>query len=150
MQENKIPTGLSYYRASRGSEPDLNQGLDYCISVIETNSESSVYGGTIEIDESHEDKIISLSKKEIDEIIGANIDKVKITKILKNLGFDTTKSSADSFVILVPRFRHDIVNKQDIVEEIVRLVGIDNIPSKPFTFTEANSFNDDYFNYKKE
>ncbi len=149
MQENKIPTGLSYYRASRGSEPDLNQGLDYCISVIETNSESSVYGGTIEIDESHEDKIISLSKKEIDEIIGANIDKVKITKILKNLGFDTTKSSADSFVILVPRFRHDIVNKQDIVEEIVRLVGIDNIPSKPFTFTEANSFNDDYFNYKK-
>lgn len=149
MQENKIPAGPSYYKASRGSEPDLNQGLDYCISVIEANSESSVYGGTIEIDEPHEDKIISINKKEIDAIIGANIDKAKITKILKNLGFDTTKSLADNFVIIVPRYRHDIVNKQDIVEEIVRLVGIDNIPSKPFTFTEANSFNDDYFNYKK-
>lgn len=149
MQENKIPAGISYYRASRGSEPDLNQGLDYCISVIEANSESSVYGGTIEIDEPHEDKIISLSKKEIDETIGANIDKAKITKILKNLGFDTTKSLADNFVIIVPKFRHDIVNKQDIVEEIVRLVGIDNIPSKPFTFTETNSFSSDYYDYKK-
>lgn len=149
MQENKIPAGISYYRASRGSEPDLNQGLDYCISVIEDNSESSVYGGTIEIDEPHEDKIISLNKKEIDEIVGANIDKAKITKILKNLGFDTTKSLADNFVIIVPKFRHDIVNKQDIVEEIVRLVGIDNIPSKPFTFTETNSFSSDYYDYKK-
>ncbi|MFA5462254.1 MAG: phenylalanine--tRNA ligase subunit beta [Sulfurimonas sp.] len=149
LQENKIPTGPSYYRASRGSEPDLNQGLDYCISIIEANSESTVYGGTIEIDEPHEEKIITISKKEIDDIIGANIDKAKITKILKNLGFDTTKSLADNFAIIVPRYRHDIVNKQDIVEEVVRLVGIDNIPSKPFTFTETNSFSSDYYDYKK-
>ncbi len=149
MQEKKIPSGTAYYRASRGSEPELNQGLDYCIGMIDSHSDSLVYGGTIEIEEAYDDKIISVSKKEIDEIIGANIDKAKITKILKNLGFDTTKSSADNFIIAVPRFRHDIVNKQDIVEEIVRLVGIDNIPSKPFTFTEANSFGDDYFNYKK-
>ena len=149
MQEKKIPSGAVYYRASRGSEPDLNQGLNYCISMIDSFSDSSVYGGTIEIEEAYDDKIISISKKEIDEIIGANIDKAKITKILKNLGFDTTKSSADNFIVAVPRYRHDIVNKQDIVEEIVRLVGIDNIPSKPFTFTEANSFNDDYRNYKK-
>lgn len=149
MQKNKIPAGPAFYRASRGSEPDLNQGLDYCIGVIEANSESSVYGGTIEIDEPHEDKIITISKKEIDDIIGANIDKAKITKILKNLGFDTAKSLADNFVIMVPKYRHDIVNKQDIVEEIVRLIGIDNIPSKPFIFAEANSFNDDYFKYKK-
>ncbi len=149
MQEKKISAGSMYYRASRGSEPDLNQGLDYCISVIESNSDSLVFGGTIEVGEPHEDKMISVSKKEIDEIIGANIDKAKITKILKNLGFNTTKSSAENFVISVPKFRHDIVNRQDIVEEIVRLVGIDNIPSKPFTFTEDNGLGDDYFKYKK-
>lgn len=149
MQENKIPAGTVYYRSSRGSEPDLNQGLDYCISVIESNSDSTVFGGTIELGEPHDDKMISVSKKEIDEIIGANIDKAKITKILKNLGFNTTKSSAESFVISVPKFRHDIANRQDIVEEIVRLVGIDNIPSKPFTFTEDNRLGDDYNRYKK-
>mgnify|MGYP002712945755 CR=1 FL=1 len=150
MQDKKMNAGPMYYRTSRGSEPDLNQGLNYCTSVIELNSDSSVYGGTIELGDAHEDKIISVNKKEIDEIIGASIDKVKITKILKNLGFDTTKSSANTFVISVPKFRHDISNKQDIVEEIVRLVGIDNIPSKPFSFTETNRLKDDYVKYKKK
>ncbi|MDQ1267532.1 MAG: phenylalanyl-tRNA synthetase beta chain [Campylobacterota bacterium] len=149
MQDKKIPICPAYYRASRGSEPDLNQGLDYCISVLAANSASTVYGGTIELDKADEDKIISVSKREIDEIIGANIDRAKITKILKNLSFDTTKSSSDNFVISVPKYRHDISNKQDIVEEIVRLVGIDNIPSKPFIFAEDNRLGDDYAKYKK-
>ncbi|NPA59356.1 MAG: phenylalanine--tRNA ligase subunit beta, partial [Epsilonproteobacteria bacterium] len=72
------------------------------------------------------------------------------TNILKNLGFNTSKSTSEKFVIIVPRYRHDIVNKQDIVEEIVRLVGIDNIPSKPFIFAEKSRLQDDYFDYKKK
>jgi len=149
MQESKIDSGPMYYRTSRGSEPELNQGLDFCLNIIESYSSSLVYGGTIELGDSYEDKIITVTKKEIDEIIGAEIDRVRITKILRNLGFDTNKSSQDNFVITVPRFRHDITNKQDIVEEIVRLVGIDNIPSKPFVFAESSKLQDDYFAYKK-
>ena len=150
MQENKIPSGPMYYRTSRGSEPELDQGLDFCLNMIDSNSSSSLFGGSIELGDEYEDTVISVSKKEIDEIIGADIDKVKITNILKNLGFSTTKTSSDTFVISVPRFRHDISNKQDIVEEIVRLVGIDNIKSKPFTFTEDNRLGDDYLAYKKK
>ena len=150
MSTNKIESGPMYYKTSRGSEPELNQGLCFCLNMIEGNSHSSVFGGSIEYCDSYENNIVSVSKKEIDDIIGANIDKVKITKILKNLGFNTGKSQADNFVISVPRFRHDIVNKQDIIEEIVRLVGIENIPSKPFTFTEDNRLQDDYFAYKKK
>ncbi|QOY51077.1 phenylalanine--tRNA ligase subunit beta [Candidatus Sulfurimonas baltica] len=149
MHENKIVSGPMYYKTSRGSEPELNQGLSFCLNLLESNSDSSFFGGTIELCDTCEDRIISISKKEIDDIIGASIDKVKITKILKNLGFNARKSSADTFVITVPRYRHDIQNKQDIVEEIVRLIGIDNIPSKAFKFTEENRLKDDYFTYKK-
>ncbi|MEA3330198.1 MAG: phenylalanine--tRNA ligase subunit beta [Campylobacterota bacterium] len=149
MQEFKMPSGPMYYRTSRGSEPELDQGLSFCLNLIESNSESSIFGGNIELCDSYEEQIVSVSKKEIDEIIGANIDKVRITKILQNLGFNTSKSSSDGFVISVPRYRHDIVNKQDIIEEIVRMVGIDNIPSKAFVFAEANRLEDDYFEYKK-
>lgn len=149
MQESKIESGPMYYRTSRGSEPELNQGLNFCLNLIESNSSSSVFGGTIELCDSYENKIVTITKQEIDDIIGAKIDKIRITKILRNLGFGTTKSSSENFVISVPRFRHDISNKQDIVEEIVRLVGIDNIPSKPFIFAEASKLEDDYFAYKK-
>jgi phenylalanyl-tRNA synthetase beta chain len=149
MQESKMVCGPMYYRTSRGSEPELNQGLGLCLKLIESNSDSSIFGGNIELCDTYEEKIVSVSKKEIDEIIGADIDKAKITKILKNLGFNTSKSSLENFVISVPRYRHDIVNKQDIIEEIVRMVGIDNIPSKPFAFAEQNKLNSDYFKYKK-
>ncbi|MEA1893192.1 MAG: phenylalanine--tRNA ligase subunit beta [Campylobacterota bacterium] len=149
MQESKISSGPMYYKTSRGSEPELNQGLDFCLNLIESNSTSSVFGGTIELCDSYENKIVSITKQEIDDIVGADIDKVKISKILRNLGFSTAKSSSENFVISVPRFRHDIMHKQDIVEEIVRLVGIDNIPSKPFVFSEKSKLEDDYFSYKK-
>jgi len=149
MAESKIESGPMFYKTSRGSEPELEGGLSYCIDLIEEYSNSTTFSGTIELSKSFKEKIVIVSKPEIDAIIGAKIDKTVIAKILKNLGFDTSKSSTDKFVITVPQFRHDIVNKQDIVEEIVRMVGIDNIPSKPFLLKEANRLEDNYFAYKK-
>lgn len=149
MHEKKIKSGPMYYRTSRGSEPELNIGLDFVLNLITANSRSSVYGGTVEYCDNYENTIVTISKEEIDSFIGMSIDKAKITKIFKNLGFETSKSQANNFVVSIPRYRHDIVNKQDLVEEIVRLVGIDNIQSKPFTFTEANRTTDDFDLYKK-
>ena len=149
MSESKIESGPMFYKTSRGSEPELNRGLTFCIDLIESSSSSSTYGGIIELANSYREKVVIVTKQEIDEIIGASIDKAVVASILKNLGFNTSKSSPDSFVISVPQFRHDIVNKQDIVEEIVRMVGIDNIPSKPFILTEDNRLEDNYFEYKK-
>ncbi len=149
MAESKIKSGPMFYKTSRGSEPALDAGLAYCVDLLEANSNATTYSGRIELMNSYSEKIVMVTKQEIDEIIGANIDKVIVAKILKNLGFDTSKSATDKFVISVPQFRHDIVNKQDIVEEIVRMVGIDNIPSKPFILTEANRLEDNYFEYKK-
>jgi len=149
MAESKIKSGPMFYKTSRGSEPELNGGLSYCIDLIESFSNSTTFSGNIELSNTFKEKIVIVSKQEIDEIIGTEIDKTMVLKILKNLGFDTSKSSTDNFVISVPQFRHDIVNKQDIVEEIVRMVGIDNIPSKAFVLKEANRLEDNYFEYKK-
>ena len=149
MQECKIPAGPMYYRTSRGSEPELARGISYVLDIIEENSSSSFYGGTMGVNNSYSEKVVSVSHQDIDEIIGAKIDTQRINKILKNLGFNTSKSSSNGFVVIVPRFRHDISNKQDIIEEIVRLVGIDNIPSKPFILTEKNQLENDYFKHKK-
>jgi phenylalanyl-tRNA synthetase beta chain len=48
----------------------------------------------------------------------------------------------------VPAFRHDIVNRQDVIEEIVRIVGIDNIAAKPMRFPEANRVTYDLQRYR--
>ncbi|MDF1874714.1 phenylalanine--tRNA ligase subunit beta [Sulfurimonas sp. SAG-AH-194-I05] len=149
MALNKIPSCPVFYRTSRGSEPELSNGISCFLNILESSSDSSSFSGNINYGNVYKNTIISLTKDEVDEVIGADINQVVIGKILKNLGFDTSKSTTGNFVISVPRYRHDISNKQDIIEEIVRMIGIDNIPSRAFTFTEDNKLKDDYFEYKK-
>ncbi|MBU1642205.1 phenylalanine--tRNA ligase subunit beta, partial [bacterium] len=147
--EHKVENGPHFYRTSRGSEPELDIGLGYALNLFESYSESSIYGGSVDVTSKFNEKVIGISIDEINAIIGMDINKLTITNLLQGLGFGLNKSKGDSFVIEVPRYRHDIVNKQDVVEEIVRLVGIDNIQSKPSFFAEENRFGDDYAAYSK-
>jgi phenylalanyl-tRNA synthetase beta chain len=149
MGEKKIPSCPHYYRSSRGSEPKIDMGIWYATMLFEKYSESSIYGGNIELTTSYEPRLISMGEEEFELFIGLKIDKTRITQIFKNLGMDIGKSNGSTFAISVPKFRHDIVNKQDIIEEVVRIVGIDNIPSKPLAFAEANRMNSDLAEYKK-
>lgn len=149
MGEKKIPSCPHYYRTSRGSEPQIDSGIVYAMDLFEQYSHSQIYGGNIELTSSYENRIISMCEEEFEAFIGMKIDKTTITQIFKNLGMDIGKPKGSTFAITVPKFRHDIVNKQDIVEEIVRIIGIDNIPSKPLVFAEANPMGDDLAQYRK-
>lgn len=149
MGEKKVPSCPHYYRTSRGSEPKIEMGIAYAMHLFEQFSASQIYGGNIELLSSYEPRIVSMSEEEIASFIGMHVDKTTITQIFKNLGMEIGKPKGSTFAISVPQFRHDIVNKQDIVEEIVRIVGIDNIPSKPLYFAEANRAGDDLNEYRK-
>ncbi len=149
MGDKKIPSCPHYYRSSRGSEPKIEMGIRYAGSLFEKYSASQVYGGNIELTTSYEPRIISMCEEEFESFIGLKIDKTRITQIFKNLGMDIGKPKGSTFAISVPKFRHDILNKQDIIEEVVRIVGIDNIPSKPLVFAEANQMSSDLAEYKK-
>ncbi|MEA1917526.1 MAG: phenylalanine--tRNA ligase subunit beta [Campylobacterota bacterium] len=139
-----------YYRTSRGSEPDINLGIQILLNSIEQNGDVNVYGGTFTVHCSRDEKNVTISLEDIESIIGMNINKTKVIHIFQNLGFNISKSQGEKFIISVPLFRHDIEHKQDIVEEIVRMVGIDNITSSPLQFSEKNRLNSDYNEYKKK
>lgn len=149
MGEHKVASCPHYYRTSRGSEPSLAIGIRYVNELFEKYSDSQVYGGNIELTTTYEPRLISMVEEEFESFIGLKIDKTRITQIFKNLELDIGKPKGSTFAISVPKFRHDIVNKQDIIEEIVRIVGIDNIPSKPLVFAEKNQMGDDLAEYKK-
>ncbi len=63
MADNKMESGPMFYKTTRGSEPELNGGLSYCIDLIEANSSSSTFSGSIELFNSHKDKIVIVTKK---------------------------------------------------------------------------------------
>ncbi len=149
VSAHKIETGPLFYRTSRGSEPELSIGVGVLLRLLEASDCCQIYGGKLEHTENFEPTAIGLEYEYMTQIIGAPVDKGRVARIFTNLGFDISKSSEDHFVVVVPRFRHDIANRQDLIEEVVRIVGIDNIPSKPFVFAEADRLDADYFAWRK-
>ena len=138
--EKKIKTGQMYYRTSRGSEPDIQMGMDYFTTLI-SNFGAKLYRGYETFTEDKERLTIDISIKKVNSIIGKTITKVKIEKILTDLGFIVKDGNAGVLSVQVPPFRHDIKNIADVTEEIVRIIGIDNIESKPLLIDEANRIN---------
>jgi len=133
---NKLETDDLYYNTSRGSEPKLSMGIDYLTYLFETYNECKLFDGTISIGEEVEAKTITISTEEICQLIGNHIDKTEIINILTSLGCNVQNSVEEKFGVTLPNFRHDIENIQDITEEIVRILGINNIEAQPLTFTE--------------
>ncbi|MDR1614341.1 MAG: phenylalanine--tRNA ligase subunit beta [Campylobacteraceae bacterium] len=138
------------FRSLRGSEPNLNFGINYLTLFLSKISKVGILTGTQHTAEKKLLRQISVNFDDIYSIIGVEIPKNEIITILKNLCFNSVfKAEQNVMVIDIPPFRHDIENIHDICEEIVRIVGIDNIEAKPLIFTEANRTNRVYKDFEK-
>ncbi len=146
----KIKNDKTFYHSSRGSEPDLNFGLDYFKLLMGKYGIVEWYNGCEVVDNEPQMKAINVYISKIDAIVGQKIEKSQVVKILQNLGFFINmKDDSDLLGVKIPVYRHDVKNAQDITEEIVRIIGIDNIISKPLEYEEFNNQNKAYKNYKK-
>lgn len=67
----------------------------------------------------------------IKQLIGIEIPKEVSVKILGDLGFKTKELKADLVEVEVPSHRSDVAIYQDLIEEIVRIYGLNQIISKP-------------------
>ncbi len=138
--DTKIKTTDIFYKSSRGSEPNIEFGIEYFSSLISKNS-ASLSKGSIDFIDDKEKLFIDANIKKINSIIGQDIDKNEIEKILISLGFEVKEPIEDTLSIQVPHYRHDIKNIADITEEVIRIIGIDNIKSKPLAIDEVNRVN---------
>ncbi len=76
-----------------------------------------------------EKRELNLRFSQINRLIGIYIEPKKVEKILDDLGFGHTKSK-DGYKVLIPSFRlGDVHREADLIEEIARIYGYDNIPS---------------------
>ncbi len=139
--EKKIKTGEVYYKTSRGSEPNIESGMEYFTTLI-SKFGAKLYRGFEVFTEDKEKLSIDVSIKRVSSIVGKSFTKVKIEKILSDLGFTVRDGGSGVLSVQVPLYRHDIKNIADITEEVVRIVGIDNIESTPLQIEEVNRVND--------
>lgn len=84
---------------------------------------------------------IKLTDSQINSLLGTEYDGETISQTLENVGFEV-EEAGDVLAVTSPLWRTDIHIAEDIIEEVGRLLGFDNIPlalpKKPFSGTESS------------
>ena len=146
---HKLETDALYYNTSRGSEPDLELGALYLKNTCALAGSCRFYEGELTVHTPRRERTVSVSVERLSAIVGNPLSKTTIHTILKRLGFGIRSSGQETFGVQIPPHRHDIHNIQDIAEEILRIMGIDNIEAKPLQLIEKDRTNEAVRTYRQ-
>ncbi|MFQ6772900.1 MAG: phenylalanine--tRNA ligase subunit beta [Clostridia bacterium] len=95
-------------------------------------------------------RVITLEQGLVDKYIGKVIDSATIVDLLTRLGFQV-EPQGDKYIVTVPSFRatKDVTIPADLVEEIARLYGYENIEDMPYkaevSTVRVNEYHDDVY-----
>ena len=118
------------FRYERGIDPDkvIYALKRASILINKMNPGSTISEILVEDNLKLEQKEIHLRYNKINSITGQKIDKDVITQILSSLDFEILNHTDDGLNIIAPNYRHDVYREIDVIEEILRVYGFDNIP----------------------
>jgi phenylalanyl-tRNA synthetase beta chain len=125
------------YRFERGVDPAfMSPGLEMATRMVldlcgGTPSEITVAGSA-----AAPVRAIDFPVAETERLTGLAVPLADARRILENLGFKLVGQGA-RIKVTVPSWRADVADKADLVEEVVRIVGVDRVPSVPFDRGEA-------------
>ncbi|MFC5411201.1 phenylalanine--tRNA ligase subunit beta [Larkinella bovis] len=128
-QRHGLKTDASF-RFERGTDPNLPVfALKRAALLIQ-----EVAGGTISsaITDHYPspiaDRDIAIRYRNVDRLIGITIERAEITRILESLDIQVRDQTAEGFTATVPPYRVDVEREADVIEEILRIYGLDNVP----------------------
>jgi len=73
-------------------------------------------------------RVIDLREQRLADVLGLRIDRTTVEEILSRLGLHIDKLLKDGWRISVPSFRPDISIEEDLIEEVGRIFGYNNLP----------------------
>ena len=118
------------FRFERGTDPKITEyAISHAALLIK-----ELTGGMIssDIDDFYPDKFehynVFLSFKRINSIIGQEIDSNEIKSILSSLEIKVNNISESGIGLSIPPYRNDVRREVDVIEEILRVYGYNNIP----------------------
>lgn len=121
----------SRYRYERWVDPKSNiSGSDYATSLILEICGGEASELTIIGSEDVAPQVAYLRPERLESFIGMSVSAEKSMDILNNLGFEVSMENG-KIKAISPSWRGDIEGEHDLVEEVVRMIGLDEIPTTP-------------------
>tara|TARA_B100000989_G_scaffold294899_1_gene274838 strand:+ start:4767 stop:7136 length:2370 start_codon:yes stop_codon:yes gene_type:complete len=120
------------FRFERGIDPNsVELGLETAAKLITSICDGEVSKFDIQKNKNFKPREINFDPSMVSKIIGIKVNSNQILKILEKLGFNL-KKKGKNFIVKVPTWRPDIFGEIDLVEEVIRIVGLENIkPIEP-------------------
>jgi phenylalanyl-tRNA synthetase beta chain len=127
-QHHQIKTDASF-RFERGTDPNLTVfALQRAALLIKEIAGGEISSAIVDIyPHPIEDFSVPVKKSNITRLIGKQLPEDEIKQILKDLDISIEDEDNDSFVAIVPPYRVDVQREADIIEEILRIHGFDNV-----------------------
>ena len=118
-------------RYERGADPQgALPAFWKIINLIEKYAGGSFDGDFLDFNQTTPNNdSITLRSSEIEQILGVTLEKDFIVEVLEGLGFTVKVSNDSEFDCIPPSYRPDIAREIDVIEELARMKGYDNIPT---------------------
>lgn len=134
--KHQLKTDASF-RFERGTDPEITvYALKRAAMLIKEiaggniSSLTDIYPQPIQANE------IRVNEAYVNRLIGKTIPRKEIFEILTQLDIQIKEESAEGYTLVVPQYRVDVKQPADIVEEIIRIYGLDHIELPETTATD--------------
>lgn len=131
MTSNKILRSEASNRFEKGLDPARTyMAIERACSLLQKYAGAEIEAGIVKYDVTdNKEKVIEISYKEINDVLGTNIAKEDILDVFRKLDFKT-EAKNETVIVTVPTRRIDVSIKADLIEEVGRIYGVDNIKGK--------------------
>lgn len=120
----------SSFRFERGTDPEGTiYALKRAAALIQEYAGATIESTIIDIYPNPvEERVITLRKEKIESVLGMKIPYDVCRKILVGLGIEILEENEQIFNVKVPLFKVDVTREIDLIEELVRVYGLNNVP----------------------
>ena len=118
-------------RFEKGLDPNRTyMAVERSCNLLEKYAGATIVGGLVKEDTtSKEDTKIEITFEKINKVLGTTIAKEDVCDVFRKLDFKC-EANAEKAIVYVPKRRIDISIEEDLIEEVGRIYGVDNIVGK--------------------
>ncbi|WP_312222133.1 phenylalanine--tRNA ligase subunit beta [Rhizobium rhizoryzae] len=120
------------YRFERGVDPEyMMPGLERTTELVLELCGGTAAKARVSGYKGHDRKLVDFPFSEVKRLTGLNVSVEESRQILTGLGFEILSGDEERVQVAVPSWRPDVDGKADLVEEVMRVHGVDNIKPEP-------------------
>ena len=129
------------YRFERGTDINITVlAANRAAQIIQELSGGELLRGALDAyPKKQKPLIVKARVSRINSIIGISLKKAQIVSLLKQIDVAAKSSSKDEILVTVPSFRNDLLEEIDIIEEVARVYGYNNIETKTHASIDFSS-----------